>query len=108
MDVHLLGTMEVAGDDGDPLPVPGAKLRALLAILALGGGDVVPTDHLIEALWQDDPPAGVTNALQRLVSKLRNALGGADTVVMRPPGYALAIRENDVDVHRFETAMGAA
>src|SRR5689334_5461758 len=108
MDVRLLGTLEVAGDDGDPLPVPGTKLRALLALLALAGGDVVPTDQLVEALWRDDPPAGVANALQRLVSKLRKALGGSDAVVMRPPGYALAIDANDVDVRRFENAAVAA
>ena len=53
-----MGSMEVAADDGTPLPVPGAKLRALLAMLALECGRVVPTDRLIEDLWHDDPPRG--------------------------------------------------
>ena len=108
MQVRLLGALEVVDEDGTPLPVSGAKVRALLALLALGGGRVVPTDRLIEALWQDDPPAGVANSLQRLVSKLRKSLGSGDVVVMRPPGYALTVEPDDVDVHRLDRLIGKA
>jgi predicted ATPase/DNA-binding SARP family transcriptional activator/tetratricopeptide (TPR) repeat protein len=103
-----MGSMEVAADDGTPLPVPGAKLRALLAMLALECGRVVPTDRLIEDLWHDDPPTGVANALQGLISKLRKALGSADVVAMRPPGYALAIDQSKVDVFRVDQLATAA
>src|SRR3954447_16753693 len=102
MEVRLLGAMEVVGAGGSPLVVPGAKLRALLAMLALDAGRVVPTDRLIEGLWQDDPPAGGANSLQRLVSKLRNALGSGEPVGMLPPGYVLAVEPDDVDVHRLD------
>src|SRR5262245_24795369 len=102
MEVRLLGALEAVGEAGDPLPVQGAKLRALLAMLALDAGRVVPTDRLIDGLWQDDPPAGVANSLQRLVSKLRKVLGSGDIVAMRPPGYVLAIDPDGTDVHRFE------
>ncbi|HTN81774.1 MAG TPA: BTAD domain-containing putative transcriptional regulator, partial [Acidimicrobiales bacterium] len=108
MQVRLLGALEAVGDGGTPLSVQGAKTRALLALLALGGGRVVPTDQLIEALWQDDPPAGVANSLQRLVSKLRKSLGSGDVVVMRPPGYALAVEADDVDVHRLDRLVSEA
>src|SRR4051812_33735135 len=102
MEVRLLGALEVVDEGGAALPVQGAKLRALLAMLALDCGRVVPTDRLIDGLWQDDPPAGVTNSLQRLVSKLRKAVGSGDTVAMRPPGYILDLDRDDVDIHRFE------
>ena len=108
VDIRLLGSMEVEADDGGPLRVQGAKLRALLAILALECGRVVPTDRLIEDLWHDDPPPGVANALQGLMSKLRRALGSADIVSMRPPGYVLVIDEENVDVHRLDRGVAEA
>src|SRR6476661_3819065 len=107
MEVRLLGVLEAVGDDGSPLPVPGAKTRALLAMLALDAGHVVATDRLIEGLWQDEPPAGVANALQRLVSKLRKCLGAGDLVVMRPPGYVLAVGAGDVDVQRLDRLLAS-
>jgi predicted ATPase/DNA-binding SARP family transcriptional activator len=108
MEVRLLGAMEVVAGDGTPLPVPGAKLRALLAVLALEGGRVVATDRLIEELWGGDQPTDVANALQRLVSKLRKTLGSADVIATRPPGYALMIAEDDVDVARAQRLVAAA
>src|SRR4051812_25033590 len=99
--------MEAADDNGDPLPIQGSKLRALLAILALDCGRVVSTDRLIDDLWHDDPPAGVANALQSLVSKLRKALGSTDVVAMRPPGYVLVVDDDAVDVHRLDRHVEA-
>ena len=61
MQVRLLGSMEVVDDDGSPVPVQGAKLRALLAMLALECGRVVSTDRLIDELWRDDRPTGRLN-----------------------------------------------
>jgi predicted ATPase/DNA-binding SARP family transcriptional activator len=97
--------MEVTADDGTPVIVPGAKLRALLAMLALDCGHVVATDRLIDDLWRDDQPADATNALQRLVSKLRKTLGSNDVVVLQPPGYVLALPPESVDVHRLERLL---
>jgi predicted ATPase/DNA-binding SARP family transcriptional activator len=97
--------MEVTADDGTPVAVPGAKLRALLAMLALDCGHVVATDRLIDDLWRDDQPADPTNALQRLVSKLRRTLGSNDVVALQPPGYVLALPSDSVDVYRFERLL---
>ena len=35
----------------DALPVPGARERLLLAVLAAGSPDVVSTDRIVETLW---------------------------------------------------------
>ncbi len=102
MNIGLLGELEVVDDDGHLVNVAGAKLRSLLAILALHVGRVVPAEHLIEALWGDDPPAAVRNGLQGLASKLRRVLGSADLVVMRGDGYALELAADAVDIGRFE------
>ena len=102
MRVGLLGELEVRGDHDEDIPVAGAKLRSLLAVLALHAGRVVPVEQLIDALWGDEPPDGVRNSLQGLVSKLRRTLGSAELVAMRGGGYALELPSDAIDVTRFE------
>ncbi|WP_327086774.1 AAA family ATPase [Nonomuraea sp. NBC_01738] len=103
--------------DGRPVEVGGARVRALLALLALEAGRSVATDRLIDALWPDDPPANAANALQTLVKRLRTALRGikggaplpasahASPVVARSGGYALEIPAAAVDAHVFARAL---
>ena len=63
MRVGLLGALEVLDDDGREVAVAGPKLRALLALLALHRGRVVPTEQLIDALWGEHPPTEVRNGV---------------------------------------------
>lgn len=107
MRVTLLGPFEVHSDTGDALPVAGARLRDLIARLALAGGRPVSTSALAEAVWGDDPPADLPNALQTLVSRARRALGGAAAVEQSAAGYRLAVTPDDVDALRFERLVAA-
>jgi DNA-binding SARP family transcriptional activator len=107
MRIGLLGELEVLDDRERAVVVAGAKLRALLAVLALHTGRVVSTDLLVDALWGANPPAGVRNGLQGLASKLRRALGSADLVAMRGDGYAVELPAAAVDVHRYEQLVSA-
>lgn len=107
MEVSLLGTLEVTDDAGKSITLSSAKQRALLAVLALNAGRVVPTERLIDQLWPDDAPRDVANALQAHVSKLRRALGSADVVEMRPRGYVLHLEPKQVDVTRYEALVAA-
>ncbi len=97
----MLGPLEVRDRDGAPVPVAGARLRALLIELALAPGKLVPTAQLVDAVWGDEPPAGAGNALQALVSRLRRALPVA-VVESHLGGYRLLIDPGAVDVTRFE------
>jgi predicted ATPase/DNA-binding SARP family transcriptional activator len=97
----MLGPLEVRDDADTVVEVGGARLRALLILLALDPGRVVPTARLIDALWEDQVPAGATNALQALVSRLRRAVPGI-AVTPRPAGYQLDLDPDAVDVRRFE------
>jgi predicted ATPase/DNA-binding SARP family transcriptional activator len=108
MRVLLLGGLEVQDDEGNDVVVAGPKLRALLAMLALQSGRVVPTDHIVDALWDEDPPAGVRNSLQGLASKLRRTLGSTDLVVMRGGGYVLELPVDAIDVFRYEQLVASA
>jgi predicted ATPase/DNA-binding SARP family transcriptional activator len=107
MRIGLLGGLEVLDDDERELPVAGAKLRALIAVLALHAGRVVPTEQLVDALWGESPPTAVRNGLQGLASKLRRALGASDLVAMRGEGYALELPADAVDVHRYEQLVAS-
>src|SRR3981081_2344444 len=108
MLVGLLGGLEVLDDEGREVVVAGPKLRALLAVLALQPGRVVPAEQLIDALWGDNPPTEVRNGLQGLASKLRRTLGSTDLIAMRGAGYALELPADAIDVHRFEGIVAAA
>ncbi|MFI0786778.1 BTAD domain-containing putative transcriptional regulator [Streptomyces lydicus] len=106
MQIGMLGPLEVRTDDGDSADVPGARLRGLLIALALKPGQVVPKSSLVDWIWGEHPPADATNALQRLVSRLRKAL--PDGVVEgQPDGYRLAVRPDAVDAVRFERLVSA-
>ncbi|MFE0178658.1 BTAD domain-containing putative transcriptional regulator [Streptomyces sp. NPDC059002] len=98
---RVLGTTQALRPDGTTLPVGGARLRALLTVLALHAGRTVSAPVLVDGVWAADPPADATGALQALAGRLRRALG-ADAVASADGGYRLCVDPDDVDVFRFE------
>ena len=70
----MLGPLEVRDGAGSAREVSGTRLRALLGLLALRAGQVVPAGWLIGELWGERLPADAPNALQALVSRLRRAI----------------------------------
>src|SRR5262249_25533643 len=81
--------------------------RALLVLLALDAGKVVPVDRLLEDLWAGRPPEFGRNCLQNCVHQLRRALG-ADTILWRSPGYLLDVPPEQIDAGRFQLGVAAA
>jgi predicted ATPase/DNA-binding SARP family transcriptional activator len=107
----LLGPLAVWTDHGEPVTVPGRKVRALLANLLVNAGRPVSADRLVDDLWGDAAPADPTAALHVRVSQLRRALanaepGGRELVVSQPPGYAL--RTDALDTTRFAIIVDQA
>src|ERR1700734_4059754 len=100
MRVRLFGELEAVAD-AVPVPVRGAKQRALLALLALQRGQPVSADRLIDLLWGDGTVANPANALQAQIGQLRRTFGAA-AIVTTEAGYALAAGPGEVDVVRFE------
>ena len=101
MQIAMLGPFEVRTDDGGSADVPGARLRGLLVALALRPGHPIPKASLVDWIWGEYPPADATNALQRLVSRLRKALPEG-AIEGRTDGYRLAVEPDAVDAVRFE------
>lgn len=105
MEVRLLGPLEVR--EGDRLlNVRGSRQRALLALLALNAGRVMPAERLIELLWGDEAPPSAANALQVHVSNLRKILEPQGQpyrlLVSDESGYALKLDPHQIDFARFE------
>ena len=104
---RILGPLEVELDGG-AVAVGGAKPRTLLAVLLVAGGEVVPADRLVDALWGESPPPGAATALRAYVSRLRTVLGPAATLEHRPPGYCLSLDAATVDAAAFEQLTSSA
>jgi DNA-binding SARP family transcriptional activator len=101
VQVRILGELEVLDANARPIPVDGKRQRALLALLATSPSRALPTEPLIDELWADRPPANGPNAVQTVVSRLRQAIG-TDHVLTRPGGYELAVDGANIDSVRFE------
>ncbi|MDF5759376.1 BTAD domain-containing putative transcriptional regulator, partial [Spongiactinospora sp. TRM90649] len=113
MRFGVLGPLAVWTADGRPVPVPGAKVRALLADLLAHEGRPVPADLLIDDLWGDAPPGNPGAALSAKVSQLRRALedaapGARELVRSRPAGYQLDVSPDAVDAGRFQALLTRA
>nr|WP_082939991.1 BTAD domain-containing putative transcriptional regulator [Mycolicibacterium peregrinum] len=91
--------------DGAPVAVPGAKPRAILTMLGLHSGSVVPADVLMELLWGDDPPRTAAKALQTHISSLRHTLGDG-FVLTEGTGWRLNTTGIDASFYRAVTKSG--
>jgi DNA-binding SARP family transcriptional activator len=111
LHISLLGTC--AATSGDvPLDLGGPRQRAVLVVLVLARGEVVPVERITEAVWGDRPPADPAGALQAYVSHLRRRLqpGSAArsrsaVIVSAGRGYAVRLSPDAVDVWRFEKLL---
>jgi DNA-binding SARP family transcriptional activator len=106
VEVRLLGPVQ-AVRAGREVPLGGPRQRAVLALLMLEAGRVVPAGRLIEELWRGSPPPGAAVTLRSYVSRLRSALAPEVPVTARGGGYAIDIGPDQLDASRFERLVAA-
>ena len=104
MEFRILGPLDVLAG-GSAVPLPGAKPRAVLALLLVHAGRPVGADRIAQALWGEDAPSGAANTVQVHVSRLRKALGGADAIGTRRPGTRCGSSPARLDAQRFEAGL---
>jgi len=104
MLIRLLGPVDVLADDG-PREVRGLRRKAVLAALALHGGEVVSAGRLAEVVWGEDAPPTVVNTLQTHVSYLRTVLGSKNAIRACRPGYLLDLGGDSSDVQVAERLL---
>ncbi|MGY1617413.1 BTAD domain-containing putative transcriptional regulator [Geodermatophilus sp. SYSU D00691] len=112
MKFRILGPLEIE-HEGRPLDLGRPKQRAVLGILLLHADRVVPVDRLIEDLWDGRPPPHAGASLQAYVYNLRRLLepgraprAPARVLRSQPPGYRLAVADQDLDAARFQALAG--
>jgi DNA-binding SARP family transcriptional activator len=104
--VRLLGPVQVVRA-GREVRLGGPRPRAVLALLVLAAGRVVPADRLVEEVWRGSPPPGAAKTLRSYVSRLRAQLDPDATLAARGGGYVLGLDPGLVDAVRFERLAGA-
>jgi DNA-binding SARP family transcriptional activator/ABC-type branched-subunit amino acid transport system substrate-binding protein/DNA-binding beta-propeller fold protein YncE len=102
MDYRILGPLELI-DGTAPIALPGARQRALLALLLIHRNEVVSAERLIDAMWGETPPPSAPKALQNAVLQVRRALNdGTGTLRTEHGGYLLNVAPGELDADRFE------
>ncbi|MEU8328307.1 BTAD domain-containing putative transcriptional regulator [Micromonospora sp. NPDC048839] len=113
MRFGILGPLRVGGGEST---VTAGRDRIVLAMLLLRAGRLVPVEELVDAVWEERPPATARAQLQTCVSRLRRRfaeLGLApEAIVTDPAGYGVRTGPDDLDVEVFargvETARASA
>jgi predicted ATPase/DNA-binding SARP family transcriptional activator len=105
-EVGLLGPVR-AVRLGREIALGGPKKRAVLALLLLEAGRVVPAGRLMEEVWRGSPPQGAATTLRSYVSRLRAVLGPDAVLEGRGGGYVIIVRSDDVDAGRFERLVAS-
>ncbi|RJO70745.1 hypothetical protein D5S18_26440 [Nocardia panacis] len=98
--IQVLGPPHIQRDERR-VPVSGPQRVALLGVLAVRCGTVVPYSELVDELWGEAPPGDAPNAVRAHVCRLRSILDGAE-IVSAAGGYRLDAAACRVDVAVFE------
>ena len=113
IEIRLLGPFEVTIDGAPVTTFEYAKVRALLAYLAVEAQRPHPRAELATLLWPDQPERSARGSLSQALTTLRNALG--DKTAARPvllaDVHSVQLDPQDavvVDVTQFLALLGAS
>ncbi|WP_165975398.1 AfsR/SARP family transcriptional regulator [Actinomadura rubrisoli] len=101
----MLGSLVVHRGEQAVL-VGAAKQRSLLAALLLRAGRSVSVDELAECVWADNAPRRMVSTLRVYLMRLRQLLGEPELIETTSTGYVLRVRDQDLDLGRFEDLAG--
>jgi SARP family transcriptional regulator, regulator of embCAB operon len=101
----VLGPLQVIVN-GSVISLGTPKQRAVLAMLLINRNRPVGIDSLVDAAWEQGPPARAKDTLYSYVSNLRRLMAGVgvenrDLLASASPGYRLAVLDRQYDLGRF-------
>ena len=99
MQFRIFGPLEVV-DGEQPIALRKGKECALLTYLVLHANEVIPSERLIDELWDERPPPTAPKILQNAVSHLRKALGDG-RLLTKGHSYELRAAPEEVDLRQF-------
>ena len=106
--LHTLGSVYLAGGDGEPLAGAAAQRRllALLAVLATAGAGGISRDRILGILWPESEGERARGALAQALYHARRALDCEDLVVGRDD-LRLNRERIESDIWALEEAVAA-
>ncbi|MFI0352308.1 BTAD domain-containing putative transcriptional regulator [Actinomadura sp. 9N407] len=103
---QILGPLRAEGRHGGQVDLGGTRARLVLAALLLEPDRVVSVDRLVEAVWDERPPASARTQIAIAVSGLRRAFrdaGCAHQVIETVrPGYRIPSHAGSLDARTAE------
>ncbi|MFC3503135.1 BTAD domain-containing putative transcriptional regulator [Micromonospora krabiensis] len=109
MRFGILGPLRVG--DGEATVTAGRD-RTVLAALLLRPNRIVPVEELVDAVWEEHPPATARAQLQTCVSRLRSRFAQLgvppEVIVTDPVGYGIRTGPDDLDAEVFDRRVDAA
>ncbi|WP_433304928.1 BTAD domain-containing putative transcriptional regulator [Actinoplanes sp. CA-030573] len=106
--VAVLGPVTVTVG-GRSAPIASAHGGAVLTLLALRLGEVVPREEIAGLLWPDEPRPAATALLRSAVSRLRRTMPGDDGPLQATrQGLSLRLERAQVDAARFAGLVARA
>ncbi|MFI8304069.1 BTAD domain-containing putative transcriptional regulator [Streptomyces sp. NPDC085927] len=104
----LLGPLE-GWSQGTRLRLSGTIQERVLATLLLEPGRLVPVPRLVEAAWEENPPATAGHQVRKAVADLRRRIPrGSEVIVTDGPGYRAALAGVRLDLLEFGAHLRSA
>ncbi|MFF2951598.1 BTAD domain-containing putative transcriptional regulator [Kitasatospora sp. NPDC057965] len=110
MEFAILGPLEVRTGGGERVRLGGVRQERLLAALLLNAGGAVPVARLVDAVWDEHPPATADRQVRNLAGLLRRGFRQADPA--GPPalltdgrGYRIRLDGHRLDARTFADAV---
>lgn len=110
MEFRILGPMEV-WSDGQRQHLGWARERRVLAVLLMTPGRPVPTDALIDRVWDGETSPKARDHLYPHITRIRrilDGLGGEARLDQRAGAYVLEVDPETIDYHRFRSLRDQA
>jgi DNA-binding SARP family transcriptional activator/tetratricopeptide (TPR) repeat protein len=106
--INVLGPVECwAGNDR--VSLGGVIQERVLAALALEAGHVMSVPQLVNAVWEEEPPATATHQVRKAVARLRQLVpGGGKILVTESSGYRMTLEPSQLDLAEFSALLAAA
>src|SRR5690242_6254173 len=100
--LQVLGPVAVAAGPDGAVTFPSARQRAVVAALVERVNEFVPTEHLVQAVWGDDPPRSAAANLRNHVASIRqlpfpDGASFAGRLLHRRGGYLLDLDDTELD-----------
>jgi DNA-binding SARP family transcriptional activator len=110
MELRILGPLKVSVGAYE-VTIGGRRNQAILSMLALEANRLVPTERLLDAVWEGRPPSTARSQVHICVSALRRAFadaGASDVIRTQAPGYLLRAAPDQLDADVFDDLVAQA